>query len=120
MIKNKFKIFDNQTFTYKNDGNWFTEKEAIEYLANYHSTDYTGRMMTPTGYESCTIEQKLESLRTDTEQLVYLCEYGDWDTHEVVFWNEQGVCTGGDYLTALNETLENDEQLTAETRQYYE
>ena len=44
-LKNKFKIFDNQNFVYKFDGQWFTTKEAIEALADYHDYDYKGQII---------------------------------------------------------------------------
>ena len=100
MLK-KFKIFDNQLWTYRWDWQWFTVSEAIDSLADYHSIDFSWVDNEDT---ELTIYEFLDTLKNENERLSFLCEHWDWDTHHCIFWIDWEMF-GWDYYR--DDTLSN-------------
>ena len=74
-------------------------------------------------YVDCTIYEKLDTFADDDSKIVYLCEYGDWDIHEVIYWDTKtGACVGGDYFedNTIKGTLDNHNTWDCEVRYYLE
>ena len=101
MQKTMFKIWDNQVQQYFHDWQWFTEKEAIDCLADFHDIDFSWQN---DDWDEVSMQEFLSKINTDEEKLSWLLDYWDWDTHHCIFWCWD-VCYWGDYDRW--DTLEN-------------
>ena len=111
-MKKLFKIHDSQLGDYKNDGQWYNIREAIEQLASYHDADFEDER-----YDN--IYEFLKDEKDDESRLAFLCEHGSWDLHYYIYHdkNDTSIIYGGEYddEKMVEETLSEHKNWIVET-----
>ena len=76
-----YKIIDIQGNGTFEDEVFATQKEVIDRLAQFHSSDFEGRRITGKPYSH--IHEWLYEMKDDTERLNELLEWGTWDIEKL-------------------------------------